>query len=73
MYVSLKGAIQTHCAMLNIDSMLEIWTPHPPSILLTSTWGTKKLFKNTQKQHGNMKSFNKRQLFIPYEAFNTTV
>ena len=40
--------------------------------LLTSTRGTKKLFKNTCKQHENVELFNKRQLFISYEAFNTT-
>ena len=26
---SLRGAIQTHCATLNVDSALEIWTPTP--------------------------------------------
>ena len=51
-------------------STLEIWTPTTP--LLTSTSSTKKLFKNRQKQHENMKSFNKRQLFISYEALYTS-
>ena len=31
-YFKVRGAIQTHCAMLNVDSTLEIWiTNHPPS------------------------------------------
>ena len=37
----IRGAIQTHCATLNVDSTLEIWPPIPP--LLTSTRGTKKI------------------------------
>ena len=28
--VSLRGAIQTHCATVNVDSTFEIWTPTPP-------------------------------------------
>ena len=66
-----RGAIQTHYVMLNIDSTLEIWIPTPP--LLISTCGTKKLLKNTWKQHENMKSSNKRQLFISYEALYYSV
>ena len=47
----LRGAIQTHCATLNVDLTLENWSntpaPHPPPLLLlTSIHGTKKLIKN---------------------------
>ena len=42
-----RGAIQTHCVTLNVDSTLEIWTPTPP--LLTSTRGTKKIRESNMK------------------------
>ena len=41
--------------------------PHPPSVNV-HLWH-KKLFKNTWKKNENMKSFNKIQLLISYEAF----
>ena len=38
-----------------------------------STCGTKKTKKHKSKQLEKVKSINKRQLFISYEAFNTKV
>ena len=40
-----RGAIQTHCATLNVNSTLEIWTPRPPPpapSLTVDPWHKKK-------------------------------